>query len=229
MSLRGVVALLLSGTATATFAVTYEHIVTFAVQHGQSDWTALVYPFFIDGFEVIVTLYLFYCKRDGQATNVLAWTFLVVIVLVSVAVNWLSSPKADDTLSHLFAALPAIALLGEIKIMATLLGHKPTTATSGTATRADSEPDPAVRALLPAARAARDQLATAGHKLTRQNLADQIRRNGQPVSNERACELLKILTQPTHAWANPLTHLPGLHKLRHRGQTGSQDSGGRRS
>lgn len=52
----------------------------------------------------------------------------------------------------------------------------------------------AVRALLPAARSARDRLTANGHPLTRGALARQLRADGHRVSNNRASALLKILS-----------------------------------
>lgn len=123
LSLRNLAALVLAGTAFGTFAVTYAHIVAFGQAHGQTGWTALIYPFFIDGFEVIVTVYIFDRRRRGLRASAMAWIFLVLIVGVSIAVNWASASPGEptDLGSRLFATLPAIALLGEIKIMAQML------------------------------------------------------------------------------------------------------------
>jgi hypothetical protein len=49
--------------------------------------------------------------------------------------------------------------------------------------------------LLPAARAARDALTEAGRSVSRDALAAQMRRDGHPVRNNRASELLNVLKQ----------------------------------
>lgn len=61
-------------------------------------------------------------------------------------------------------------------------------------------PDPAVQALLPAARVAADTLSTAGASLTRTTLARQLRRDGHHLSNQTATALVRALrAHDTHA------------------------------
>ncbi len=62
--------------------------------------------------------------------------------------------------------------------------------------RADTLDVPAeLASLLPAARAARDTLTEAGRSVSRDALAAQMRRDGHPVRNNRASELLNVLKQ----------------------------------
>ncbi|WP_173071395.1 hypothetical protein [Phytohabitans houttuyneae] len=53
--------------------------------------------------------------------------------------------------------------------------------------------------LLPAARAARDELAREGHTVSRDALAHRLRRNGHSIRNNRVSELLAALRQETRS------------------------------
>ncbi|MDG4773524.1 DUF2637 domain-containing protein [Solwaraspora sp. WMMD792] len=64
---------------------------------------------------------------------------------------------------------------------------------SGTAATTASADARAVAHLLPAARAAGAALASAGRPLSRERLADALRKDGHGVSNERASLLMKVL------------------------------------
>ncbi len=57
-------------------------------------------------------------------------------------------------------------------------------------------------ALLPAARAARDDLVRQGRSLTRDSLARQLRRDGHTIRTSRVSELLTLLKNDTPAGAN---------------------------
>ena len=70
------------------------------------------------------------------------------------------------------------------------LGHEPD---QGAELAADLVP------LLPAARAARDELAQQGHAVSRDALAQRLRRNGHSIRNNRVSELLAALRQETRS------------------------------
>ena len=71
--------------------------------------------------------------------------------------------------------------------------------------------DAAIDALLPAARVARDTLAREGLPLTRDTLADQLRRDGYAVRNARISALLALLREASAVTAPSTEHTTPSH------------------
>jgi hypothetical protein len=67
------------------------------------------------------------------------------------------------------------------------------------APEADTDGEAYLRALIPAALAARAELAGQGRPLSREALADTLRRHGHAMSNARASALVKLVKQHTRA------------------------------
>jgi hypothetical protein len=67
---------------------------------------------------------------------------------------------------------------------------------------APADADPDLVALLPAARAARDELVRQGRSLTRDSLARHLRRDGHTIRTSRVSELLTLLKNDAPAAAN---------------------------
>ncbi len=99
--------LLLAGIAAV---VSYTHMHTLVLQHGEGVWASALIPLSCDGMIVASSMALLSDSRLGGRGGVLPWTLLIVGALASLAAN---IAVAEPTLiGRVIAARPSLALTG---------------------------------------------------------------------------------------------------------------------
>ncbi len=97
--------LLLAGIAAV---VSYTHMHTLALQHGEGAWASALIPLSCDGMIVASSMALLSDSRLGGRGGALPWTLLIIGALASLAAN---IAVAEQTLTgRVIAAWPSFAL-----------------------------------------------------------------------------------------------------------------------
>jgi hypothetical protein len=200
-----------AGLAGVAGALSYSHMRHLAQDHGQAGWHAHAFPLSVDGIEIVASLVLLADRRAGRRSGWLPWTALAVGTVGSLAAN--IATANPDPISRIIAGWPAVALLIAIKLLSGILHQHAATAgladsfcdaqqpSSDDSRVPDQAPPPssvpaiapAVTNLLPAARAAKNELHRVGRHLTRDALGACIRQQGHPIRNDRLTLLLRQL------------------------------------
>jgi hypothetical protein len=192
----------------AAAAASFTHVHDVAEAHGQPGWLAWADAVVLELMSVAGGLELRRRKRLGLH---LWFPAVVLIVAVVLSLGAQVVEAEPSVIGWLAAALPAAGFLAMVKIA---LGRaEPGPAAVGpalaavpdgpgrpqpSATVADDGPPPAtvedeIRDLLPVARKAADDLAREGRPLSREALAELLRRQGHAMSNARASALVKLI------------------------------------
>jgi hypothetical protein len=99
--------MLLAGIAAV---VSYRHMHTLAVAHGEKSWTATLIPLSVDGMVVAASMTLLADSRAGRSGGVLPWALLTVASVASLGANVaVAEPTAYG---RVIAAWPSFALIG---------------------------------------------------------------------------------------------------------------------
>jgi hypothetical protein len=208
-----VVIMLAIGAAAAAASFTHVHDV--AEAHGQPGWLAWADAVVLELMSVAGGLEL---RRRKRLANRLWFPAVVLVVAVVLSLGAQVVEAEPSVIGWIAAALPAVGFLAMVKIALGRAGPGPSDQGRAPAavpdgpgrpqpptTAADDGPPPAgidedVRDLLPVARQAAADLAREGRPLSREALADVLRRRGHAMSNARASALVKLIReQPANA------------------------------
>jgi Protein of unknown function (DUF2637) len=132
--------------AAIAATVSYRHMHTLVLQHGEAAWTAALLPLSVDGMITASSMTLLADSRHGSRGGTLPWALLVAGSAASLAAN---VAVAEPTLiGRLIAAWPSFALIGSYEVLMRQIRHsaqRPTRpATAGAS--ADGTPAPAATA-----------------------------------------------------------------------------------
>lgn len=101
--------------------VSYGHMHTLALRHGEEPWTAALLPLSVDGMIIAASLALLSDSRHGRAGGILPWTLVVVSSGASLAAN---VAAAHPTLiSRIISAWPPFALIGAYEMLMRQVRH----------------------------------------------------------------------------------------------------------
>jgi hypothetical protein len=104
--------MVLAGIAAA---VSYRHMHTLTLAHGESPWTAALIPVSVDGMIVASSMTLLADSRAGRSGGLLPWLLLVVGSGASLAANVaVAEPTAYG---RVIAAWPSFALIGAYELL----------------------------------------------------------------------------------------------------------------
>jgi hypothetical protein len=214
-----VVIMLAIGAAAAAASFTHVHDV--AEAHGQPGWLAWADAVVLELMSVAGGLELRRRKRLGAR---LWFPAVVLVVAVVLSLGAQVVEAEPSVIGWIAAALPAVGFLAMVKIALGRTGPGPPGQASAVVpdgpgrpqppnTAADDRPADAgveedVRGLLPVARQAADELAREGRPLSREALAEVLRRQGHAMSNARASALVKLIRdQPADAPTDQAGHV----------------------
>jgi hypothetical protein len=194
---------ILATTAIAGIAafVSYWHMATVAARYGESGLAPYLLPLSVDGLIVVGSVSL--VELAGR---------------VRAALDGKAVPEGQPAPPAAVAAKPPAFMASTDTAESapdepptnrgdSHNGHQPLTLLPApdlepVSISAPADADPDLVALLPAARAARDELGRHGRSLTRDSLAAQLRRDGHTIRTSRVSELLTLLRNDTPATAN---------------------------
>lgn len=95
--------------------VSYRHMHRLALKHGESELTAALIPLSVDGMIVAASMSILSSNRAARRESRLAWTFLILGSLASVAAN---VAVAEPTVTgRIVAAWPSFALVGAYEML----------------------------------------------------------------------------------------------------------------
>ncbi|HVQ93569.1 MAG TPA: DUF2637 domain-containing protein [Mycobacteriales bacterium] len=95
--------------------VSYRHMHTLTLAHGESAWTAALIPLSVDGMVVASSMTLLADSRAGNSGGPLPWALLAVGSLASLAANMaVAEPTAYG---RVIAAWPSFALIGAYELL----------------------------------------------------------------------------------------------------------------
>jgi hypothetical protein len=101
--------------------VSYRHMHTLVVRHGETPWTAAVLPLSVDGMIAASSMALLADSRHGQKSGILPWALLVAGSAASLAAN---IAVAEPTpVGRLIAAWPSFALIGSYELLMRQIRH----------------------------------------------------------------------------------------------------------
>jgi hypothetical protein len=88
--------------------VSYGHMRTLALRHGEGQWASALIPFSVDGMIVAASMALLLDSRLGRKAGGLPWTLLIVGALASLAAN--VAVAEPNVMGRVIAAWPSFAL-----------------------------------------------------------------------------------------------------------------------
>ncbi|HEY2673423.1 MAG TPA: DUF2637 domain-containing protein, partial [Rugosimonospora sp.] len=118
---RAATVLVVTALAGVAGAISFSHMSTLALAHGQSGWKSTAFPISVDGLELMSSLYILAQRRAGRGSGWLPWAALVVGTVASLAAN--VAVGGDDSVGRALAGWPAISLLVSIKMLFSLFDH----------------------------------------------------------------------------------------------------------
>jgi hypothetical protein len=136
------------GTTTASVVllaciaavVSYGHMHTLTLVHGESAWTAALIPLSVDGMIIASSMTLLADSRAGRSGGVLPWTLLAAGSAASLAAN--VAAAEPTAYGRIIAAWPSFALIGAYELLMRQIRSQATAAdhAAACATAADSDP-----------------------------------------------------------------------------------------
>jgi hypothetical protein len=109
---------LLAGIAAV---VSYRHMHTLTLAHGESSWTATLIPLSVDGMVVASSMTLLADSRAGRSAGVLPWVLLAIASVASLGANVaVAEPTACG---RVIAAWPSLALIGGYELLMRQVRH----------------------------------------------------------------------------------------------------------
>jgi hypothetical protein len=107
--------------AAIAAVVSYRHMHTLTLAHGESRWTAALIPLSVDGMIVASSMTLLADSRLGRTGGLLPWTLLAAGSTASLAAN---VAVAEPTpYGRLIAAWPSFALIGAYELLMRQIRH----------------------------------------------------------------------------------------------------------
>ncbi|BCB88864.1 hypothetical protein Psuf_061770 [Phytohabitans suffuscus] len=211
----------------AAGAASFTHVHNLAAAHGQDGWLAWADAIVLELMSIASGLELRRRKRVGKPVWFPAAVLVVAVVLSLAAqvveaersvIGWIAAAlPAAGFLAMVKIALGRTAATGPAAPEAGDAGWRagPPSGTAGdgpgratddrsqqstanAAAEADAGEEAYLRGLVPAALAASAELAGQGRPLSREALADTLRRDGHAMSNARASALVRLVKQHTH-------------------------------
>jgi Protein of unknown function (DUF2637) len=119
---------LLAGIAAV---VSYRHMHTLTLAHGESRWTAALIPLSVDGMIIASSMTLLADSRTGQPGGVLPWALLTAGSVASLTAN--VAVAQPTVYGRMIAAWPSFALIGAYELLMRQIRHAATTVVSGVA------------------------------------------------------------------------------------------------
>ncbi len=206
----------------AAGAASFRHVHDVAASHGQTGWLAWADAVTLEAASIAAGLEMRRRKRHGKPVLFPAATLTCAVALSLAAQVVEAEDSVIGWIAAALPALGFLAMVkmamgrADPTTPPSLVGavHQPPGPVEVEPGTAPAEPGPdqpepgpvpdgadqsatvadhAVRALLPAARTAADNLATEGAALTRTTLARQLRRDGHHLSNQTATALVRAL------------------------------------
>jgi hypothetical protein len=95
--------------------VSYRHMYTLVLRHGETVWTAALLPLSVDGMIAASSMSLLVDSRHGRRGGVLPWTLLIVGSAASLAANVAVAEPSWE--GRLIAAWPSFALIGSYELL----------------------------------------------------------------------------------------------------------------
>jgi hypothetical protein len=188
-------------------AISYQHLLTLALQHGQHGWLGHAFPLSVDGVEIVASLRLLADQRIHVRSGWQPWTALAAGTAFSLFAN--VATAGPTLLDRVIAGWPALAFLAAAKLLAGMLDRHTTTdiafnATSPPADAAPASAAPAHTGRPPAATPAVPDTdrTTAGGPVPEPNAAaDHAEASDQPAHEtvEDAGESTAPAAAPTRA------------------------------
>ncbi len=103
--------------------VSYRHMHTLALAHGEVAWTAALIPLSVDGMIVASSMSLLLDSRSGLRGGLLPWVLLLVGSIASLAANM---AVAEPTVyGRVIAAWPSLALIGAYELLMRQIRNRP--------------------------------------------------------------------------------------------------------
>jgi hypothetical protein len=100
---------------TTTAIVSYRHMHTLTLGHGETMWTAALIPLSVDGMIVASSMSLLLDSRRGTRSGLLPWALLLIGSTASLGAN---VAVAEPTIyGRLIAAWPSLALIGAYELL----------------------------------------------------------------------------------------------------------------
>jgi hypothetical protein len=107
--------LTVAGLAAVAGAISFSHMSTLALAHGQPGWKSTAFPISMDGLELVSSFYILAQHRAERRTGPLPWTALLVGTAASLAAN--IAVGGHDPIGRALAGWPAVSLLVSIKLL----------------------------------------------------------------------------------------------------------------
>lgn len=96
--------------AAIAAVVSYQHMHTLVLSHGETRWAAVLIPFSVDGMVVASSMSILMASRLGRRGEWLPWALLIVGSLASLAANVLVAEPS--VVGRVIAAWPSFAFVG---------------------------------------------------------------------------------------------------------------------
>jgi hypothetical protein len=125
----GLTTLALMGIAGA---ISYQHLLTLALEHGQHGWLGHAFPLSVDGVEIVASLRLLADQRIRVPSGWWSWAALIAGTGFSIFAN--VATAGPGLLDRVIAGWPAAAFLAAVKLLSGMLNRRTTTALTPPAT-----------------------------------------------------------------------------------------------
>src|SRR3954471_11262326 len=123
-AIRTVAGLTTVGLLGIAGAISYQHLLTLALEHGQHGWLGHAFPLSVDGVEIVASLRLLSDRRSRTRSGWLPWTALGIGTGFSLFANVATAQPAP--IARVIAGWPAVAFLIAVKLLSGLLDqHSP--------------------------------------------------------------------------------------------------------
>src|SRR6266704_396432 len=123
-AIRAAAGLTTVGLAGIAAAISYQHLLTLAVEQGQTQWRASAFPLSVDGLELVSSLVLLADRRAARRSGWLPWAALGAGAIASLFAN--IAVAEHNWIARTIAGWPALALIIAIKLLSGLLEHAAT-------------------------------------------------------------------------------------------------------
>jgi hypothetical protein len=106
-------------------AISYQHLLVLALEHGQHGWLGHAFPLSVDGVEIVASLRLLADQRIHVPSGWWPWAALIVGTAFSVFAN--VATAGPGLLDRVIAGWPAAAFLAAVKLLSGMLNRRTTT------------------------------------------------------------------------------------------------------
>jgi hypothetical protein len=183
-------------------AISYQHLLTLALEHGQRGWLGHAFPLSVDGVEIVASLRLLADQRIRVPSGWWPWAALVVGTGFSVFAN--VATAGPTLLDRVIAGWPAGAFLAAVKLLSGMLDRR--TATTPAAVP-QSAPVPAAAAPADIPATATNARAGGDTRTPHQPALDPTTAGTTQATDERGDEPIDQ-TATTVAAVRPVMQLP---------------------